>query len=60
MIHILPTYQILSAVGIYYIYKYFDFKKSVILIPPVIAFFLFYYLSVITDFPLMGIEIQEN
>ena len=46
MIHILPTYQILSAVGIYYIYKYFDFKKTVILIPPVIAFFLFYYLHI--------------
>jgi len=46
MIHMLPTYQILSAVGIYYICRYINFKKTVILIPPVIAFFLFYYLHI--------------
>src|SRR3990167_8354218 len=44
MIHILPTYQILSAVGLYYICKYLNFKRSVILIPSIIALFLFYYL----------------
>src|SRR3990167_103768 len=44
MIHILPTYQILSAVGIYYICKYLNLKKSLILIPSTVALFLFYYL----------------
>lgn len=44
MIHILPTYQILSAVGLYYICKYLNFKRSVILIPSIIVLFLFYYL----------------
>ena len=44
MIHILPTFQILSAVGLYYICKYLNFKRSVILIPSIIALFLFYYL----------------
>jgi len=44
MIYILPTYQILSAVGIYYICKYLNFKKTVVLIPSIIVLFLFYYL----------------
>lgn len=44
MIHILPAYQILSAMGLYYIYKLFNLKKSLILIIPVISLSLFYYL----------------
>ena len=47
MAHILPTFQILSAYGLYYIIKIFKFKKILIsaILFSIIAF-LFYYLNV--------------
>lgn len=44
MIHILPTYQILSAVGIYYMVRSFNLKKVVFLVSVIIGLFMFYYL----------------